>query len=592
MSKPRANSKMISPVHPGALTEERRTGNVLVVTWSDREADKLAKKGGVLARDREYEVRCANQGILSTESPRSIRVPRESGRRLVITGLSALSTYEVKVRSRFIRSEEEQDAEESEAEWSKYGPALRVAMYSYEYGQLVEDHQRAEAFLRGTLEPYPEDHERDKKPIAKSVLDTASGTYLSAAKSLWNRRNKGLGAVFLRQDLSDISASLSTIADTAAKKIGLKPQDVIFGSYYMVWETKRKRLLDPDIQFKEHGEGAEGVLTTEVPEEIERSLRWHMALAKYAYRETPAKVQWVLRNFPYDNTPGRYKLVISRAASSWKALRPAYAVIADEESKRLILAIRGTAELGDAFTDLVYKPKSPFRFHQGTRADIKSPQIGPELQVHSGMYDAANWLVDGEMSETKEESEVQGCGLGNIIASFLDDGYKLTITGHSLGAGVGALIALILADRDPFVEIDVYGYGMPACMDETLAEACKGRFRSQFGSDDEKDLPGKTNELWSIDSVLSLKLFYVSRLGKKSDYNELGEQRRDNPTCKPLQLGAFCCRHSQVQKALDCYGGERRVSSFRCSMRNLPTRVSLTPSKTSTWKPSTDSMGA
>ena len=490
MSNSRGSGKDISPVHPGALEEERRTGNVLVVTWLDREADKLAKKGGVFAREREYEVRCANMGMLSTESPRTILVPHDNGRRLVITGLSALSTYEIKIRSRFVRSNEEDGREDVEGDWSKYGPPLKVTMFSYEYGQLVEDHQRAKAYLNGELEPYPEDHERDKKPIAKSMLDTASGTYLNAAKSLWNRRNNGLGAVFLRQEVSGISAALSTVAETAAKKIGLKPQDVIVGSYYMVWETKRKRLLNPDIEAESHKKGAEGLLDENVPPEVESNLRWHLPLANYSYRETPAKVQWVLRNFPYDNTPKRYTLVISRASSSWKAMRPAYALIADAESKRLILAIRGTAELGDAFTDLVYKPKSPFRFHKGTRADVNSPQIGPELQVHSGMYDAANWLVDGHVTNPKVESKVEGCGLGNIIAEFLDDGYKLTITGHSLGAGVGALVALILADRDPFVEIDVYGYGMPACMDETLAEACKGRYRRKYSRGADTALPG------------------------------------------------------------------------------------------------------
>jgi len=100
------------------------------------------------------------------------------------------------------------------------------------------------------------------------------------------------------------------------------------------------------------------------------------------------------------------------------------------------------------------------------------------------MYDAAEWLERGDdrhqrtfdIDSSDEQAQPDGAGIGAAIAKLWVAGYKQVVfVGHSMGAGVAVLTALKVAHRFRELEIKVYGYGIPACVDETLAEALKGK---------------------------------------------------------------------------------------------------------------------
>jgi hypothetical protein len=102
-------------------------------------------------------------------------------------------------------------------------------------------------------------------------------------------------------------------------------------------------------------------------------------------------------------------------ASQWAAeiFRPAYFIALDHKSNSIIFSIRGSVSLHDSLMNLTC---DPVPFAHG--------------QVHRGFFEAAKKVSD----EVKEKIL--------HLLSVLPD-YALIITGHSLGAAVGAMVTML-----------------------------------------------------------------------------------------------------------------------------------------------------
>jgi len=130
-------------------------------------------------------------------------------------------------------------------------------------------------------------------------------------------------------------------------------------------------------------------------------------------------------------------------SSGHASLCPMHFVAVDAESKAVILSIRGTASLSDALTDLLCAPR---RMLGGV--------------AHDGILRSA-FAVLGHVSTR--------------LVDILQDhpGFKLVVTGHSLGGGVALILALLLKagqeqDEDgripklpSDVSIEAYAFGPP-----------------------------------------------------------------------------------------------------------------------------------
>jgi len=332
--------------------------------------------------------------------------------------------------------------------------------------------------------------------------------------------------------------ALSSYVGGVAKEFGLSSMDITLGSYYMLWDVKLEKLQTPDLDRDEHMEGKPGVLQAEMDLDILDRMGQHFGFSQICYRATAAEMQWVLHRFP--SAGDEYKLLACRDRS--EKFRPAFSLMASAKHQTAVLAIRGTKEADDLITDFVCElEESEFHFSTDT------PQT---YQVHAGMLRAARWLAKTGQSQPAIDQSSHphrdvdlrpdaGAGLGDALIELYRNGYQIKITGHSLGAGVGTLLALILADREPEIVIDVYGYGSPACVDERLAEALKGTF-THLRVPGAEPVPGLGSRVCVYNLVYRDDL--VSRLSLFNARLFAADIKASKPRWKPLfeqDKGAF-----------------------------------------------------
>lgn len=110
----------------------------------------------------------------------------------------------------------------------------------------------------------------------------------------------------------------------------------------------------------------------------------------------------------------------------------------DRNESVIVVAIRGTLSGHDALTDL-------------TAATDFISVCGQPTGCHRGMLQSANFLFQ-QLEST------------NILKRAVSDnpGYGIVITGHSLGAGSGALLSLLLLQQaDAYPEIRCFAFSPP-----------------------------------------------------------------------------------------------------------------------------------
>mmetsp|Transcript_14796 Transcript_14796/g.28644 ORF Transcript_14796/g.28644 Transcript_14796/m.28644 type:complete len:973 (-) Transcript_14796:180-3098(-) len=419
---------------------------------------------------------------------------------IIIDGLEPNTLYKgiLKYRTQEVTAEGNPGEKKSKpSSWVDVDEPIYFKTFSTDEALRLENLERVEQFLLGNLQPYPEDEARpdgvaDKVSRAGSTLLQASGVvgfggiYAKLARSAMALHRSGLAGIIFREDIQQMVVMLASNVGRVAKEFDLSRMEITAGCYYMLWEHKRERLLRPDMEKHEHAMEQLGVLQDEADLSLLDEVAYYYGFSQLSYRDTPSQVQWVLRNYPHRD--GSFQLVACRSTS--EKFRPAFALMASAQDKEAVLSVRGTHGPDDVLTDMHFDyEEAKFRFH----AD-------QAYRVHAGMLRAARWMLKGDskgymrehkMSEHHDTdlAEDAGGGLGLALAQLHQQGYKISFTGHSLGAGVATLLALLVADDIPDIRINVYGFGSPACVDEPLAEACKGRFQEPYGTIEAEPIP-------------------------------------------------------------------------------------------------------
>ncbi|XP_069704996.1 diacylglycerol lipase-beta-like [Periplaneta americana] len=115
-----------------------------------------------------------------------------------------------------------------------------------------------------------------------------------------------------------------------------------------------------------------------------------------------------------------------------------YYVMADHKTGNIVIVIRGSISMRDIFTDI-----------NAGAEKFEADGLPPNSMAHRGMAIGAQYI--------KTDLE----DLGVLTKAFgLYPHYRLAITGHSLGAGVGVLLGCLLRSKYP--ELHVYALCPPA----------------------------------------------------------------------------------------------------------------------------------
>lgn len=169
-----------------------------------------------------------------------------------------------------------------------------------------------------------------------------------------------------------------------------------------------------------------------------------------------------------------------------------YCITVDEEWKSVVVTVRGTLSLDDAVADLSIRP---------VLLDLWAERNGFQEEgsgefCHKGMLDIAVWIVE----DLKDHGILEQLLLGDK-AEF--SGYELRVVGHSLGAGVAAVVATML--KSQYASVRCLAFSPPGCVfSRRLAESCKEYITSYVLGDDVVPRLGLTSMENLRHEVLSL----------------------------------------------------------------------------------------
>lgn len=227
-----------------------------------------------------------------------------------------------------------------------------------------------------------------------------------------------------------------------------------------------------------------------------------------------------------------------------RLMRPAYVVVLDRERNTVVVSVRGTLSMDDTATDAVGLAE-PF-------------DAGPEIGTahgHKGMVQSASWI----RSDLAERG---------VLDDAMIDGRELRVTGHSLGAGTAAILALMLRPQYPSLHCLVYG--CPAVVDARTAELAKPFITTLVHS---KDMIPRLS-LRNI-SIMKEILIKVSNLADSHKSHILSSPFRKNVTMETIFADPDAALQAVLDTELDT-AGDTSVDPLRAPGKILffhyPTR--------------------
>jgi sn1-specific diacylglycerol lipase len=130
---------------------------------------------------------------------------------------------------------------------------------------------------------------------------------------------------------------------------------------------------------------------------------------------------------------------------------------ADSQLQSVILSVRGTLSLQDCVTDASAKDQN-----------FAIPGTDETCVVHGGMYDAARNIVDDMEIHMQFDNALRE-----------NPEYAPVITGHSLGAGTAAILALMLRHR--YANLRCFAFSPPGgLMSHDIAVSSSAFITSMF----------------------------------------------------------------------------------------------------------------
>ncbi|CAK9034402.1 Diacylglycerol lipase-alpha (DAGL-alpha) (DGL-alpha) (Neural stem cell-derived dendrite regulator) (Sn1-specific diacylglycerol lipase alpha) [Durusdinium trenchii] len=312
--------------------------------------------------------------------------------------------------------------------------------------------QRIDAFLGSHLEPYTYDPESKLEQTLRLSGYAMQGLKKVSGFIPWAQAAQAIEAGYYLVRYGPLILAGNEIMESfqlilgLAKKLELPSYhrlaspDFFGGLYYSMGEHWGMRGRVPDMEMAQHAADGE----VPVPDHgLLLTLRHLTRLLLVSKESTPTDAQRLLRQA----MPGA-ELVLAEFSGSPTV--PSFFLVCAHQARVAYLVMPGTRNLSDLVTDF-NAAEEPFGTGQG----------------HRGMIQSARWM----------EEQV-----GPALIRLYTSGFRITILGHSLGAGVGAFLTLIL--RPQISNLYCYGFGTPACVDEQLMPSLLNCMVSVVNRDD------------------------------------------------------------------------------------------------------------
>ncbi|KAM0923517.1 hypothetical protein ACQ4PT_005479 [Festuca glaucescens] len=182
-----------------------------------------------------------------------------------------------------------------------------------------------------------------------------------------------------------------------------------------------------------------------------------------------------------------------------RLMQPSFALVRDKKSKCFLLFIRGAISPTERLTAAA-SVEVPFHHIVLNDGQIDNVILG---YAHCGMLAAARWIANLAILPLRD-----------AIGKFPD--YKVKVIGHSMGAGIGAILTYILREQYDFTSCTCLAFGPAACITWELAESGKDFITSLVNRDDVVPAFSKV----SIESLRS-EVIVSSKLDDLQDQDHL-----------------------------------------------------------------------
>ncbi|CAM0877638.1 unnamed protein product [Alopecurus aequalis] len=182
-----------------------------------------------------------------------------------------------------------------------------------------------------------------------------------------------------------------------------------------------------------------------------------------------------------------------------RLMQPSFALVCDKKAKCFLLFIRGAISTKERLTAAA-SVEVPFHHIVLNDGKIENVILG---YAHCGMLAAARWIANLAIPH-----------LRNAVREFPD--YHVKVIGHSMGAGIGAILTYILREQYDFTSCTCLAFGPAACITWELAESGKDFITSLVNRDDVVPAFSKV----SIESLRS-EVMVSSKLDDLQDQDDL-----------------------------------------------------------------------
>lgn len=258
--------------------------------------------------------------------------------------------------------------------------------------------------------------------------------------------------------------------------------DFFAGLYYAMGEHWGHRGRIPNLEALAHTDASGGIPAPD--RGMLLTLRHLARLLLVSKEPSPTDAQRLLRQA----MPGS-ELLLAELSST--PTIPSF-LVCSRTAHAAYLVLPGTRNPADLATDF----------------NAAEEQFGAGLG-HRGMVQSAQWLMQE---------------MGSILIRLYTEGYRVTVVGHSLGAGVGALLTLML--RPHISPIFCYGFGTPACVDEALLPSLLTCMVSVVNRDDIVPRLSVRSVQELVDSVLCPGQVAKTKAWMKEDWQAVKDLER------------------------------------------------------------------